>query len=39
MILGQHPPVIEALKNAADKSTSFGTPTELETKIVNLFVR
>ena len=37
MILGHaHPPVIEALKNAADKSTSFGTPTELETKIAEL---
>lgn len=37
MILGHaHPPVIEALKNAADKSTSFGTPTALETKIAEL---
>ena len=34
-----HPPIIEALKNAAHKSTSFGTPTELETKIAELFVK
>ena len=37
MILGHsHPPVLEALKNAADKSTSFGAPTELETNIAEL---
>ena len=40
MILGHaHPPVIDALKNAADKSTSFGTPTELETKIAELICK
>lgn len=37
MILGHsHPPVINALKNAADKSTSFGAPTELESNIAEL---
>ncbi|MEZ7838789.1 MAG: glutamate-1-semialdehyde 2,1-aminomutase [Flavobacteriales bacterium] len=37
MILGHcHPPVLEALKNAADKSTSFGAPTDLETDIAEL---
>jgi len=37
MILGHsHPPVLEALKNTADKSTSFGAPTELETNIAEL---
>lgn len=37
MILGHsHPPVLEALKNAADNSTSFGAPTELETNIAEL---
>jgi len=37
MILGHsHPPIIEALKAAADNSTSFGAPTELETKIAEL---
>jgi len=37
MILGHsYPPVLEALKNAADKSTSFGAPTELETNIAEL---
>ena len=40
MILGHaHPPVIDALKNVADKSTSFGTPTELETKIAELICK
>ena len=40
MILGHsHPPVLEALKNAADKSTSFGAPTELETDIAELICR
>ena len=37
MILGHsHQPVLDALKNAADKSTSFGAPTELETDIAEL---
>jgi len=37
MILGHsHQPVLDALKNAADKSTSFGAPTELETNIAEL---
>jgi len=37
MILGHsYPPVLEALKNAADRSTSFGAPTELETNIAEL---
>jgi glutamate-1-semialdehyde 2,1-aminomutase len=37
MILGHsHPPVLDALKNAADRSTSFGAPTELETNIAEL---
>jgi len=37
MILGHcHPPVLEALKNAADHSTSFGGPTALETDIAEL---
>jgi len=37
MILGHsHAPVLEALKTAADKSTSFGAPTELETNIAAL---
>ena len=37
MILGHsHEPVLNALKNAADKSTSFGAPTELETNIAEL---
>ena len=37
MILGHcHPPIIEALKEAADSSTSFGAPTELETTIAKL---
>ena len=36
-ILGHaHPPVIEAIKRAAEKGTSFGTPTELETEIARL---
>jgi len=34
MILGHcHPPVLDALKKAADASTSFGGPTALETDI------
>jgi glutamate-1-semialdehyde 2,1-aminomutase len=37
MILGHcHPPIIKALKEAADSSTSFGAPTELETTIAKL---
>lgn len=37
MILGHsHEPVLKALKNAADKSTSFGAPTDLETDIAEL---
>ncbi|MDG1850043.1 MAG: glutamate-1-semialdehyde 2,1-aminomutase [Flavobacteriales bacterium] len=37
MILGHcHPPVLEALKTAADASTSFGGPTALETDIAEL---
>ena len=37
MILGHaYPPVIEALKKSADKGTSFGIPTVLETEIATL---
>jgi len=37
MILGHaYPPVIEALKKRAEKGTSFGMPTELETTIASL---
>tara|TARA_B100001063_G_scaffold217751_1_gene220650 strand:- start:340 stop:1635 length:1296 start_codon:yes stop_codon:yes gene_type:complete len=37
MILGHaYPPVIEALKKIADKGTSFGIPTVLETEIATL---
>jgi glutamate-1-semialdehyde 2,1-aminomutase len=37
MILGHcHPPILKALKEAADCSTSFGAPTELETTIAKL---
>lgn len=40
MILGhQHPPVIKALKNAANRSTSFGAPTEIETRIAELICK
>ena len=40
MILGhQHPPVIKALKNAASRSTSFGAPTEIETRIAELICK
>lgn len=36
-ILGHaHAPVIEAIKKTAEKGTSFGTPTELETQIAEL---
>ena len=39
MILGHaHPPVIEAITARAKKGTSFGMPTELETKIAQLAV-
>jgi glutamate-1-semialdehyde 2,1-aminomutase len=37
MILGHsHPPILNALKLAADYSTSFGAPTEMETRIAEL---
>jgi len=37
MILGHaHPKVVKALKAAADKSTSFGAPTEMEVKLAEL---
>lgn len=37
MILGHcHPPVIKALKEAVNYSTSFGAPTELEVKLAQL---
>lgn len=37
MILGHaYEPVIEAVKNAADKSTSFGAPTEIEVEMAEL---
>lgn len=37
MILGHaYPPVIEAIKRRAEKGTSFGMPTELETTIASL---
>lgn len=37
MILGHaHTPVIEAIQKKAEKSTSFGAPTELETEIAEL---
>ncbi len=40
MILGHsHPPILRALKKAADLSTSFGAPTEGETKIAELICR
>ncbi|MDT0641436.1 glutamate-1-semialdehyde 2,1-aminomutase [Zunongwangia sp. F363] len=40
LILGHaHPPVIDALVERAEKGTSFGTPTELETKIAELAVK
>jgi len=39
MILGhRHPKVIEALQECLRKGTSFGTPTELETKMARLVV-
>ena len=40
MILGhQHPPVIKVLKNVASRSTSFGAPTEIETRIAELICK
>jgi len=37
MILGHAwPPVVEAVKEAAEKSTSFGAPTEMEVKMAEL---
>ena len=37
MILGHcHPPVVEALKNATNNTTSFGAPTAIETEIAEL---
>ncbi|MTI54404.1 glutamate-1-semialdehyde 2,1-aminomutase [Geosporobacter ferrireducens] len=37
LILGHcHPKVVEALKNAAEKGTSFGAPTEIETEMAKL---
>lgn len=37
MILGHaHPQVVEVLKNAVEKGTSFGAPTELETELAKL---
>lgn len=37
MIMGHcHPPVVEALKNATDNTTSFGAPTAIETEIAEL---
>lgn len=39
MLLGHaYPPVIEAIKAAAENSTSFGAPTELEVKLAELIV-
>ena len=40
MILGHcHPPIIKTLKESVDHSTSFGAPTELETKIAELICK
>lgn len=37
MILGHaHPKIVEALKKAVEKGTSFGAPTELETELAKL---
>lgn len=37
MILGHaHPAVVEAIQKAAEKGTSYGTPTTLETEIATL---
>ena len=39
MILGhQHPAVVEAVKNAADKAFSFGAPTEAENELAELII-
>ena len=40
MILGHcHPPIIEVLKETVNSSTSFGAPTEMETKIAELITK
>ena len=40
MILGHaHPPVVDAVIEKAKRGTSFGTPTEVETKIAELAVK
>ena len=40
MILGHaYKPVIDAIKERADKGTSYGMPTELETEIARLAVK
>lgn len=40
MILGHcHPPVLNALKEAVNHSTSFGTPTELEVQLAQLICK
>tara|TARA_B100000927_G_scaffold281682_1_gene267479 strand:+ start:1354 stop:2631 length:1278 start_codon:yes stop_codon:yes gene_type:complete len=40
MILGHcHPPIIEVLKETVNNSTSFGAPTEMETKIAELITK
>ncbi|NPV52719.1 MAG: glutamate-1-semialdehyde 2,1-aminomutase [Firmicutes bacterium] len=39
LILGHaHPKVVEAIKKAAEKGTSYGAPTELETRLARLIV-
>ena len=39
LILGHaHPPVVEALRRAAERGTSFGAPTELEAELARLVV-
>lgn len=40
LILGHsHPQVVDALKRACEKGTSYGAPTELENKLVKLIVK
>ncbi len=40
MILGHaHPRVVKALKNAVEKGTSYGAPTELETELAELVLK
>jgi glutamate-1-semialdehyde 2,1-aminomutase len=40
MIAGHaHPAVVEAVKRAAERGTSYGTPTEYETELAELIVR